>query len=233
MKVIIDAGHGGFDPGGGSNVYFKEKDKNLQISLYQNRRLNELGIKSVLVRSTDETLTPDERIARINALGAAPEDILISNHVNFGGAGGGEVIYSIRGTDVLPRMIANALSAAGLPIRNVYTRVGRTGRDFYFILRDTVCNNAMIIEYGFADVEADVERLLFHWQDLAEAVVKALTEYLQVPYTPPKDIIHVVRSGESLYTISQQYGVPVSQIKEENNLVSDVIFPGAQLIIRR
>ena len=24
--IIIDAGHGGFDPGGGSNVYFKEKD---------------------------------------------------------------------------------------------------------------------------------------------------------------------------------------------------------------
>ena len=24
--VIIDAGHGGWDPGGGTNAYFKEKD---------------------------------------------------------------------------------------------------------------------------------------------------------------------------------------------------------------
>lgn len=26
FMVIIDAGHGGWDPGGGSNSYFKEKD---------------------------------------------------------------------------------------------------------------------------------------------------------------------------------------------------------------
>ena len=35
MKVIIDPGHGGYDPGGGSNQYFKEKDINLLISKYQ------------------------------------------------------------------------------------------------------------------------------------------------------------------------------------------------------
>ena len=34
MKIIIDPGHGGFDPGGGSNQYFKEKDINLLISNY-------------------------------------------------------------------------------------------------------------------------------------------------------------------------------------------------------
>ena len=27
-KIIIDPGHGGFDPGGGSNEVFKEKDIN-------------------------------------------------------------------------------------------------------------------------------------------------------------------------------------------------------------
>ena len=32
--LIIDAGHGGFDPGGGSNIYFKEKDLTLKISNY-------------------------------------------------------------------------------------------------------------------------------------------------------------------------------------------------------
>ena len=29
MQIIIDPGHGGFDPGGGSNNFFKEKDLNL------------------------------------------------------------------------------------------------------------------------------------------------------------------------------------------------------------
>ena len=42
--IIIDPGHGGMDFGGGTNIYFKEKDKNLDISLYQYNRFKELGI---------------------------------------------------------------------------------------------------------------------------------------------------------------------------------------------
>lgn len=232
MKIIIDAGHGGWDPGGGSNVYFKEKDMNKKISDYQLRRFKELGIDAILVRQDDETLTPNERIARVAEIGAGPNDILISNHINYGGSGGGEVIYSIRGTPELPNMIAENLKTVGLPIRNVYTRIGRTGKDFYFILRQTAPNNAMVIEYGFANVESDTKRLLYHWPELAEAVVKAIANYVKVPYQPSKTIIHIVEPNESLYTISQKYGISVEKIKEENHLSSDIIFPGAELLIQ-
>ena len=47
FMVIIDAGHGGWDPGGGSNSYFKEKDMTKKISDYQKRRFDELGIPSL------------------------------------------------------------------------------------------------------------------------------------------------------------------------------------------
>ena len=80
-KIIIDPGHGGFDPGGGSNNFFKEKDKNLQISKYQKSRFDELGIESVLVRDYDETLDPSNRVNRIYELNADQNDILISNHL--------------------------------------------------------------------------------------------------------------------------------------------------------
>ena len=40
--IIIDAGHGGWDPGGGSNEYFKEKEMTKKISDYQKRRFDEL-----------------------------------------------------------------------------------------------------------------------------------------------------------------------------------------------
>ena len=75
--IIIDAGHGGFDPGGGSNIYFKEKDITSKISGYMKKRFDELGIPSVLVRTGDETLDPSSRINRIVSLGAKPDDILI------------------------------------------------------------------------------------------------------------------------------------------------------------
>ena len=77
--VIIDAGHGGSDPGGGSNSYWVEKDLNLKISLYQYNRLKSLGVPVALTRNSDITLNPDDRINKVKSLGGAG-DILISNH---------------------------------------------------------------------------------------------------------------------------------------------------------
>ena len=53
IVVYLDPGHGGADPGGGSNKYWKEKNLALKISKYQNMRLNSLNIPSVLTRDND------------------------------------------------------------------------------------------------------------------------------------------------------------------------------------
>ena len=37
---------------------------------------------------------------------------------------------------------------------------------------------------------------------------------------------HTVKSGESLWTISQQYGVSVDEIKQSNDLNNNIVFPG-------
>lgn len=229
--IIIDPGHGGWDPGGGSNVYFKEKDLTKKISDYQKQRFDQLGINSILVRQNDETLSPTSRINKIAEIGAAPNDILISNHINNGGSGGGEVIYALRTNKELPNLIAGGLKNSGLPIRNVYQKTGRTGKDYYFILRDTVPNNSMIIEYGFADNDDDVYRLLYNWPLLAESVVESITNYLQVPYSKPSQITYIVKPNDSLYNISNQYGVSIDKLKADNNLSSDVIYPLAELKI--
>lgn len=229
--IIIDPGHGGFDPGGGSNNYFKEKDKNLQISKYQKMRFDELGIPSVLVRESDETLNPKDRINQIASISTFPNDIMISNHINSGNDKGGEVIYSIRGTNKLPLLISDELKMSGLPIRNVYTRLGRTNKDYYFILRDTPFNNAMIIEYGFATDEKDTKRLVENWNILAESVVKAIATYLGVPYTLPKVKLYNVKPNDSLYKIAKEFNTTINNIKTTNSLSSDALQIGQTLII--
>ena len=84
-KVVIDAGHGGDDPGAiGNNLL--EKDLNLKAAQYMYKRLQELGIPATIVRDSDETLDRTERISRIlKAYGNSPDVILISNHINAGG----------------------------------------------------------------------------------------------------------------------------------------------------
>ena len=50
-------------------------------------RFNELGIPVVLTRDEDITLSPDERVNRVlSAFGNDPNVIVISNHLNAGGA---------------------------------------------------------------------------------------------------------------------------------------------------
>jgi hypothetical protein len=229
--IIIDAGHGGWDPGGGSNAYFKEKEINKKISDYQKMRFDELGIPAKRTRTTDETLTPSQRIARIESLGASTSDILISNHVNNAGSGGGEVIYSLKSSDVLPKQIASELAKTGLPIRNVYQKMGKTGNDFYFILRNTAPNTSMIIEYGFANNDEDTYRILYNWPEMAESVVKATANYLNVPYQKPTNITYIVKPNDSLYKIAETYNTTVDKIKDLNGLTSNTIYPSAQLLI--
>lgn len=88
--VVIDAGHGGTDPGASGNGII-EKELTLAISQYIYNRLKELGVEVTLTRSTDETLDPKDRINRIsNAYGTGSNVLVLSNHIN---AGGGEFSY--------------------------------------------------------------------------------------------------------------------------------------------
>lgn len=230
MLVILDPGHGGWDPGGGTNELWKEKDLTFKISQYQHRRFQDLGIPSRLTRTGDETLTPQERVTRINSM-LTDNTILISNHINKSGSKGAEVIYSIRNSPMLAQMIADEIRKTGQNIRNVYTRTLATGEDYYFILRDTFANESVLIEYGFADNIDDKQRLYFNWQALAEAVVRAVANYLDIPYTPPYYTIHVVRPGESLYTIARDYNITVDKLIRDNDLVSDELMVGQELFI--
>ena len=90
-KVVIDAGHGGEDPGTSANSIV-EKDYTLMISKYIKERLDELGIESSLTRDGDITLGPEVRPKLAQSFyGKGDDVILISNHINAGGGDGQSV----------------------------------------------------------------------------------------------------------------------------------------------
>ena len=84
-KVVVDAGHGGVDPGASGNGII-EKEYNLKIANYIYDRLKDLGVPVSITRTSDVTLNPNDRVNDIlNAYGNNNDVILVSNHLNAGG----------------------------------------------------------------------------------------------------------------------------------------------------
>ena len=145
------------------------------------KRLQELGIPSVITRDTDQTLSREERLDIINnSFGNGRDVIILSNHINSGGGEGAEIVYSLRDDDTLATSVLNSIGEAGQKIRRVYQRrlPEDPSRDYYYIMRETGNTQPLLIEYGFIDTPSDVARLNQNIEKYAEAVVKAVAEYI-------------------------------------------------------
>ena len=76
--VMIDAGHGGKDPGAIANGV-REKDVNLRMARIMGNMLQAQGFKVLYTRTTDKFIPLEERTALANTKGA---DLFISIHCN-------------------------------------------------------------------------------------------------------------------------------------------------------
>ena len=232
LMIVIDAGHGGSDKGASGNGMF-ESDYTLLISKYMKDRFDELGIPATLTRSSDETLTPTDRVNRIlNAYGNNPSVLVISNHLNAGGGEGSEVIYALRNNDRLAKSILDGLSSAGQPVRKVYQRrlPNDPTKDYYFIHRNTGSTEPLIIEYGFIDNQNDANRIKNNYKKYAEEVVKTIADYKGFTYTPPRvSEEYIVQRGDTLWNISKKLDTTVDELKKLNNLNSNLLFVGQVL----
>lgn len=233
-KVVIDAGHGGSDPGTSGNGIV-EKDYTLKISEYMKKRLDDLGIENSMTRTSDIALDANSRPKKAQSFyGTGNDVILVSNHINAGGGDGAEIIYSLRNSDNLSRRIAKEIEQTGQNVRKYYQRrlPSNPSKDYYYILRDTPNNESIIVEYGFVDSTGDdVSQLKNNWEELSEAVVKALAEYIGVPYKPTSDNYYVVKKGDTLWSIARTLGVTVTDLKSFNNLTSNALSIGQILYI--
>ena len=226
-KIVIDPGHGGDDPGASGNGII-EKDLNLLISKEMYEKFRSLGIPTYITRLDDSTLSPTERTKKIlDAFGNDSNVIVISNHINSGGGDGAEVIYALRNTDKLSNLILNELEKAGQNVRKAYQRrlPSDPAKDYYFIHRDTGNTEPVIIEYGFLDSTGDdVNQLKNNYIKFADAVVTAVSNYIDLPYELGN--VYIVKKGDSLYSIAQKYNTTVDELKKLNGLTSNIINVG-------
>ena len=239
--VVIDPGHGGVDGGATYNNQL-EKDYTLKISKYMYDRFRELGVPVVLTRDTDVTLNPSDRVNRIlGAYGNRDDVVVVSNHLNAGGGTGAEVIYALRNSPELASSVLKNIGLTGQSTRRAYQRTlpSNPSRDYYFIHRDTGNTEPIIVEYGFIDdTPFNVQFLNNNYKELAEAVIKSILEYKDIPYIPPVDlnepdsnvgITYIVKKGDTLYSIANRYNISVDELKRINNLTSNTLSIGQML----
>jgi N-acetylmuramoyl-L-alanine amidase len=83
--IVIDAGHGGFDPGAVSSSGTREDKLNLLIAYKLRRYLDNEGAKVVMTRKSDQALGSNKREdmrKRIEIIKGSDADIVVSIHLN-------------------------------------------------------------------------------------------------------------------------------------------------------
>lgn len=232
--IVIDPGHGGSDPGAVANG-IQEKDYNLLISKYMYNRFKELGIPVKLTRETDISLSPDERTKKVQSFFGNGKDVLvISNHLNAGGGDGAEVIYALRNNSTLSKKILDELENEGQNVRKYYQQrlPSNPIKDYYFMHRDTPNNETIIVEYGFIDsTKDDPSQIKENYEKYAEAVVRAVSKYKNIKYTSISNSYYTVQKGDSLWKIANKYNITINDIKNINNLSSNLLKVGQILKI--
>ena len=95
--------------------------------------------------------------------------------------------------------------------------------------RNTGITEPITVEYGFLDTTADAEKLKKNYQKYAEAVVRAVLNY--IGYTEGTENTYIVKKGDSLYSIAKKYNISVEELKAANNLTSNLLSIGQILVI--
>lgn len=184
VRVVLDAGHGGWDPGktgtGGEN----EKILNLAVTEKLTEYLEQGGAEVILTRNQDTALGGSKRADMAERQRIANEtgaDILVSIHQNAfpsAKAKGAQVFYhksSERGK-ILAECVQESLKSR---VDGSNRRMAKENKEYY-ILRTTQIP-AVIVECGFLS-NAEEEKLLndtAYQERLAWAVYCGILDYFE------------------------------------------------------
>lgn len=173
-KIMLDAGHGGSDPGA---VYQgrQEKDDVLDLTLAVGKILSENGIDVVYTRTTDVYQTPFEKATLANESGA---DFFISFHRNSSPQAnqynGVEVlVYDKSG--IKYEMAQNILGALG---ELGFREIGVKERPGLVVLRRTKMP-ALLVEAGFINSDQDNQLYDQNQAEIAQAIADAILGTLE------------------------------------------------------
>lgn len=171
-SVVIDAGHGGHDPGGIPENIIPEKDVALDIARRLSYALEESGLKPLLTREDDTFIPLQERVNVSNAQDSA---IFVSIHFNAAPrreARGVETYYSnAEGAVLAARIQHNIASTTSGDDRGI------KAADFYVLRKNK--DLCVLVECGFLTNPEDVDLALNddYREKVAQQICAAIVDY--------------------------------------------------------
>lgn len=187
--IVVDAGHGGNDPGKVSGNNVLEKDVNLQIATKLANELENAGFKVIMTRTEDNGLYKEDDVnkkaadlrARCEIAEEENADLLISIHQNSfsdSNVRGGQTFHythSVKGKK-MASLIQKHLKSADKD----NTREAKAN-DSYYLLIHTPCI-CVIVECGFLSNAAEAELLVSdeYQNRLADSITDGVKEYFEV-----------------------------------------------------
>lgn len=182
--VVLDAGHGGNDPGTSGNG-LQEKKLTLQLAQKVYQKLEQNGtIKVYMTRVDDSRPANADRAAMANEIA----DVFISIHMNSADSAtaknplpnGTETLYKVHSTDVEGKLTSRI--AATIMQRNIVSRLGTNDRglkhrDDLLVLNATKIP-AIIVETVFLSNAGDALKISQenYQNEAAEAIYNAIVE---------------------------------------------------------
>ncbi|WP_285767023.1 N-acetylmuramoyl-L-alanine amidase [Peribacillus sp. SI8-4] len=215
VKIFIDPGHGGSDPGSVGNG-LKEKDLTLSIAT----RIKDIllieytNVFVKMSRTSDTFPTLSDRTDQANAWGA---DFYLAIHINAGGGTGYED-YIYTSTSRETKTYQDIIHTEVMKLISIPDRGQKTG-DLH-VLRETDMP-ALLTESGFVDNVNDAAKLktAAFIDSIARGHVNGLVKSFNLKKKNTA-VYHTVVSGDTVYSLSLAYGSTVQQIKEWNDLDS-------------
>lgn len=187
--VIIDAGHGGIDPGAVDNGLV-EKDLNLKVAEKLKAFLSIAGVDTLMTRSDDSLLGQGETVRkhktadlkeRLNILNAAENCVFVSIHMNkfsSASARGLQAFYASASSDANV-LAENIQEFARLLDPSNKRQIKPDGKTIYIL--ENTNKTAVLVECGFIS-NAEESRLLAsdeYQNKLAFAIYCGIIKYLQ------------------------------------------------------
>ena len=174
-SIMLDAGHGGRDPGAVYNGR-QEKDDVLNLVLAIGQILQESGLDVLYTRTTDIYETPFQKATEANEAGV---DFFVSIHRNSfptanTATGVESLVYNNYGIKVEMAENINA-QLAELGFRNLGVKV----RPNLVVLRRTRMP-AVLVEAGFINNNQDNQMFDSMFQEIAQAIADGILETLDI-----------------------------------------------------